>query len=79
MVNISINDKSISWKEFREKFEQYFPYSFEPQRVAKMQEAYEKLTGKKKGEFSRSEKNDKQTKGNDNGSNAKASVDEPKG
>lgn len=80
-VNISVNDKSISWEEFREKFEEFFPYSYEPQRVAKMEEKYEEVTGrkpKKKSEPIRSKRDDKQAKGNDSASDAQGNTDESK-
>jgi len=84
-MNISLRDKSISWKDFQSKFGKFFLISFEPKRLEAMAKKYTELTGrpavdevakKPKNESSRPKGNSRKIESNYSGSDAKANTQE---
>lgn len=84
-MRISLSDRNITWKEFREKFSKFFPISYQPKKLKVMGEKYKELTGrdpvdekpkKQKNESTKPKSNHYKASGNDAGSDAKADIED---
>ena len=75
-----MTNKSISFKEFSDKFGDFFIDSHEPRRQKAIEDHYEKLTGRKapKNEPTGFKGNDSKAKGNNTSSDARATTGESK-